>query len=137
MDEHLVSIDFRPARATLRSFGLALAILCFVRALWTGTVAHSGIPYAWTGSAVAVAALALWRPSLLRAPYVLLGALTFPVRWLLAFTTIAVLYFVVLTPIACILRLSRGHDSSPGAHTPSSWRISPPRGNKSSYFRQF
>ncbi|HET8933735.1 MAG TPA: SxtJ family membrane protein [Polyangiales bacterium] len=128
----------RPARTTLRSFGLALAVLCFVRAAWTWSVATSGggafIPCVWTGSAVAVALLALWRPSTLRAPYVMLGVLTFPVRWLLAFTTLAVLYFAVLTPIACVLRFSRG---GAGSHTPSAWRISPPRGNKSSYFRQF
>lgn len=130
----LVSLDLHPPRATLRSFGLALAILCVGRAAWNWSVAGSGIPIVWTGSAVAVALLAVWRPSLLRAPYVMLGVLTFPARWLIAFTTIAVLYFVVLTPIACILRLTRG---GAGSHTPSTWRISPPRGNKSSYFRQF
>lgn len=133
-DANLVKLDLRPARAALRSFGLAIAFLCAGRAAWSYAVAANGIPYVWTGSAVTVALLALWHPSILRAPYVMLGVFTFPARWLFAFTTVALLYFVVLTPIACILRLTRAGAGTP---TPSAWRISAPRGNKSRYFRQF
>lgn len=141
MDAHnasLVNIEWRPARAVLRSFGLALALLCIARAAWSWSVTPKDAIHwstALAGSAVALTGLALWRPSLFRVPYVVLGVLTYPVRWLLAFTTIAALYFLVLTPIACILRSTRRRVT--GSESPSAWRISPARGEKASYFRQF
>jgi hypothetical protein len=128
---HLASLDWQPTRATLRSFGLALASLCIARAVWRVSAGDWNALLA--GSGVAIACLAVWRPSLFRAPYVVLGVLSYPMRWLVAFLTLAALYFAVLTPVACILRLTR---RSAGA-APSAWRISPPRGDKASYFRQF
>jgi hypothetical protein len=135
---NLVSMEWHPTRAVLRSFGLALALLCVARAVWSWTAA-AGFAADWNtwlaGCAVALAALALWQPGVFRAPYVVLGVLTFPFRWFLAFATMAALYFLVLTPIAIILRLTRRSVAS--SQPPAAWRISPARGDKPSYFRQF
>lgn len=137
----LVSLDFHPAHAVLRSFGLALALLCVARAAWSWAVAQGGgldwTHGLYTGSAVALASLAWWRSGWLRMPYLFVSTLTFPVRWLIAFATLATLYFLVLTPVACILRVTRRGPHSRGVAAPTSWRISPARGDKPSYFRQF
>lgn len=134
----LVSLDFHPPRAVLRSFGLALALLCSARDVWIWAAQGGGLASThgmYTGIAVAVSGVALWRASLLRVPYAIVAVLTFPLRWLVAFATLATLYFLVLTPVACILRVTRRGPHGPD--TPTTWRISPARGDKPSYFRQF
>jgi hypothetical protein len=135
MDQYnggLVSIEWQPARATLRSFGCALALLCVGRGVWSWT--NSGSVSIAVG--LALAGIALWRPRTLQRPYVLLGVLSFPVRWLLSFCVLAVVYFAIITPIACGVRLARRFGAREHA-TQSHWRVSPARGDKPSYFRQF
>jgi len=138
----LVSIDRQPQRATLRSFGLALTLLCVVRGIWSWT--NSAYTTATIASSLGVvfAGVAVLRPNILHRPYVLLGVLSFPLRWLLSYLVLAVVYFAVITPVACGVRIARklrarsARNSSD--ETPhSTWRHSPPRGDKPSYFRQF
>jgi len=132
----LVSIEREPQRNTLRSFGLALALVCFARAAWSCTYSACTTAIVTSCMGLALAAIALQRPSMLRWPFVLLGVVSFPVRWLLSFSVLAVLYFVVITPIACGVRVARRlrtREQTLG----SEWRVSPARGDKPSYFRQF
>jgi hypothetical protein len=136
MDQYsggLVSIEWHPARATLRSFGLALALLCIGRGVWSWT--NSGPAAALIAVGLMLAAVAHWRPSTLHKPYVLLGVLSFPLRWLLSFCVLAVVYFALITPIAYGVRLARrfsGRDTNQ-----TNWRVPAARGDKPSYFRQF
>jgi hypothetical protein len=127
--EHLVSIDRQPARATLRSFGLAIGAICFIQAAYSLSASVGAI-------GLAAMSLGLAYPSLYRWPYILLGTLTFPLRWLVAFSVIAALYFAVITPVACVVRVTR-RLSRPAADTGSAWQACAPRGDKLTYFRQF
>ena len=135
--ESLVRLDVQPADAVLRSFGIALAVLCFARAVfvlvgWSPTDSV-GQP-AWSALAGLLAmAVALLRPSLLRGLYIAMGVLSYPVRWLVAFGILALLYFAVITPVACLTRLTRRSQQRAG----SAWHACPPRGDKADYFRQF
>jgi hypothetical protein len=135
MDEYtdgLVRFDGHPSRASLRAFGVALALLCCARAALSLVLGEQPV---WTALAgVFAAVIAIVRPELLRGLYILFGVLTYPVRWLVAVTALAVLYFVVITPIAWLFRLTRR--SKLGA-TASAWHTARPRGNKTDYFRQF
>ena len=136
VDHGLVSIDRQPQQATLRSFGLALVFVCGARAAWSWTNNAYTSATIMTGLGVALASVALWRPSVLHRPYVLLGVLSYPLRWLLSHLVLAIVYFAVITPIACGVRTARrlrARDETPQSH----WRHSPPRGDKPSYFRQF
>ena len=138
MDQHtgLVSIDRQPQRNTLRSFGLALALLCVGRSAWCWTNNDYTTSVVTSAIGVALASAAWLRPSLFGRPYVLLGVLSFPLRWMIAFTVLAFVYFAVITPVACgvrITRLFRARDKKLQSH----WRVSAPRGDKPSYFRQF
>lgn len=139
MDQHtggLVSIDRQPQRATLRSFGLALALLCVARGVWSWTNNAHTTATVISALGLVLAGAAFLRPSTLHGPYVMLGVLSYPLRWTLSFIVLSVAYFAVITPIACGVRLARKlrvRDENPQSH----WRASPPRGNKPSYFRQF
>jgi hypothetical protein len=130
--DSLVRIDRHPGVGTLRSFGLAIGLVCGVRFAWSWWMSQPAVLTCGLGLVAIAAACA--RPEWLRAPYVLLATLTFPVRWLLAFTVIAVLYFLLITPVAVAVRLVRRMRGSPA---PEGWRVSPTRGDKHSYFRQF
>jgi hypothetical protein len=130
--DSLVRLDRHPTRAALRGFGVALALLCFTRAALS---LYSGGQPVWTGLAGCVAApLAVFGPELLRGLYILLGVLSYPVRWLVAFSILALLYFVVITPVAWLFRLTRRVHTT-GAQ--SAWHTAKPRGDKADYFRQF
>lgn len=135
MEEHsdsLVRLDRHPTRSALRGLGVALALLCFVRAALS---LYSGGQPVWTALAGTIAiALAWLRPELLRGLYTLLGVLSYPVRWLVAFSVLAVLYFVVITPVAWVFRLTRRSHTGNGQ---SAWHAAKPRGDKTDYFRQF
>jgi uncharacterized membrane protein len=132
----LVHIDRSPTRATLRTFGCALALACFAHAAWG---VHAGGDSRWllvaglTGCAVF--ALAFLQPDLYRRPYVLIGWLTFPVRWLVAMSVLAVLYFVVITPVALLVRRQRARQATRSSDP--CWVDVNPRTNKSDYFKQF
>jgi hypothetical protein len=139
MDHHtgsLVSIDRHPEQAVLRNFGLAGALVCAGRGVWSAS--HGAYASAAVGLALALllVGIARWRSSLLRKPYVLVSVLSFPVRWALSFSVLAVVYFAVITPVAYGVRVARrfkADKQEPQSH----WRNSAPRGAKPSYFRQF
>jgi Saxitoxin biosynthesis operon protein SxtJ len=136
MDEYsdsLVRLDRHPTRAALRSFGIALALLCFARTLTWYT--HSVGQPAWSALAgVSAVAVAGWRPNVLRGLYVLLGVLSYPLRWLTAFSILALLYFAVIAPVALLFRLTR---RSQADALQSSWHEVKARADKANYFRQF
>lgn len=138
-DASLVHVDWQPSRARLRSFGVALLIVLAWSAV--GRVRATG------GDALAVAlgtlagvslALCLLRPELLRLPYVTLGAVTYPVRWLVAFLSLALLYYGLVTPIAvCVRRVRKPRAQSGEPDVASAWVAARPRPDKAHYFRQF
>jgi hypothetical protein len=136
-DTGLAAIDRQPSRATLRSFGVALALLCVGRAAWSWTDCAYNAVIVSAGIAAALACIALFLPSKLRGLYVLLGVLSYPLRWLLSYLVLAVVYFGVITPVALGVRLARRLRSREITKQRSNWRVSPPRGDKPSYFRQF
>lgn len=132
----LVSIDRQPQRAALRSFGVALALLCIGHGVWswTNNQNHTGVVISSVG--LVLAGLARLRPSALRRPYVLLQLLSYPVRLTLSFLVLAMVYFALITPIAWGVRAARrlsARELTPHSH----WRECPPRSDKPSYFRQF
>jgi len=93
---------------------------------------------AYASLAILIAALAWLRPALLRLPYVTLGVLTYPARWLLAFLSLALLYYGLVTPIAVCFRLVRKYRARSGEpDATSAWVVARPRPDKAHYFRQF
>jgi pimeloyl-ACP methyl ester carboxylesterase len=136
--DSLVRLDRHPARASLRAFGCVIALLCFARALVWAT--HSVGQPAWACALGVIAlAIAALQPELLRGLYIVLGVLSYPLRWLAAFSILALFYFALITPVAWLFRLTRSSET--GRAGQSAWRECKARhadkADKAEYFRQF
>ena len=135
----LVRMRWRPSRAESRWFGVTLLLLA---ALVGGVFAWRGVGrttprVVWSVGALACVAYYAARP--LRRPlYVCTTALLFPIRWTLAHAVMAVVYYLVLTPTALVLRLG-GRDAlrrRPDPDAATYWIERRPDEDPSRYFRQ-
>lgn len=90
-----------------------------------------------TGALLTLAGLAL--PRLRRPLWNLTTALTYPLGWVLSQTLLTLTYFLVLTPLAWLLRLT-GHDPlslRPAPTARTYWHRRPAPRRQSDYLRQF
>jgi len=133
-------IPFNPSRRVLRQFA-ALWLLFFLALgashyFWKG---HPRLGLTLAGVAVLLGLPGLIRPSLLRWVFVAAMVLAFPIGWLVSLVALAILYFLVLTPVAVFFRL-RGRDlldRKPAPGRPSFWEPKRTPLDLSSYFRQY
>jgi hypothetical protein len=135
----LVELDLHPSRRNLRAFGIAAALACLAIAFG---VAHSGWPDRESANALrsmlfAAATLcagAAWlRPAWLRPLHMLMTCATFPVRFVFAWASLLVLFFLVLTPIALAVRRLRTRINQGSG---SAWLPARKRPERARYFRQ-
>jgi len=136
----LVSIPWNPSRKDLRIFA-ALQILFFAFIAWTvwkrtGSTTAAG----WIiGISAVIGVVGVIIPQAIRWIYVGWMIAVFPIGWVVSHTIIAAVYFLVITPIGLIMRLS-GRDPMERRLEPSAttyWKIRPPTPDKARYFRQF
>lgn len=133
-------IDFDPDRRKLRQFAALLLFVCGVLSatLWmrTGSIAKPASILLAVGIVWSVAGIAM--PAAIRFLFVGLTVALFPVGWLVSRLVLAVIYYLVLTPIGLVLRLTK-HDplGLDGSGRDSFWKTVEPRTDPSSYFRQF
>jgi hypothetical protein len=129
----------RPKPKVLRQFaGLWLIFfggLAGVR-VWHGHADAAAMGLA--ALAVVIGALGLIRPQAVRFIYTGWMIAAFPIGWTVSQIMLAVLYFVVFTPVALVFRLM-GRDSlklrRPGRA--SYWTVKPRAAKAEDYFRQF
>lgn len=143
----LVEINWTPTDRVLRDFGFiatgvfGLVALSMTRHwLW---FAHREVPpvvmWVTVGVAVFSLAAAVVAPRANRPLYVGLTVVSFPIGFVVSHVIMAVLFFLVLTPVALIMRavgrdvLQRRTQRPPASYW---WPVEPPSG-KSQYFRQF
>ncbi len=133
----------RPRRAAsprdLRVFGVALAVFTGLAARWLDR--HGMTPWALGTlglGALGLVAAALW-PRALRPAFVGLSIATYPVGLVVSTLLLAVIYFVLLGPIALLLRalgrdkLGLRFDRSATTY----FHARPPAPPRARYFRQF
>ena len=143
----LVEINWTPTDRVLRDFGFIAAGVFGLVALsmsqhWLWFAHRDAAPmFVWIAAGVAafslVASLAMPRAN--RPLYVGLTLVSFPIGFVMSHLIMATLFFLVLTPVAVVMRII-GRDPlqrrSPKT-TASYWsRVEPTRA-KSQYFRQF
>lgn len=132
--------DISFSRTTLRQFA----------ALWIVFFAALAAFYGWgrgqttlglvlLAVAFTIGPLGVWEPGLIRPIYTTWMIAVFPIGWLVSFVMMALVYFVVVTPIAFVFRLMR-RDAlqlrSAGSQN-SYWQSKPMPDSMGRYLRQY
>lgn len=136
----LVELKLNPTERELRWFGALLALFAALVGgiLRVGFDAPRAALWVWAVGA-GLALLHLLVPGSRRTLYRAWMGAFFPVGWLVSHTVLVVVYYLVLTPLAVVLRLV-GHDPferAPSVERPTSyWTPSEPDGSAARYFRQ-
>ena len=144
-----VEIDFHPEEDTLRRFGFIalggfglLAAAAYTETfLFSFGLGAARIPVAagLLGLGVLATLLSLVAPRANRFIFVGLSLVAFPIGFVISHVLLAVLFFLVITPVALVFRLQRRNElrlgTDPG--TVSYWSDSHPPRSSDSYFRQF
>jgi len=145
----LIRIDWSPPRKTLRTFGL-IGLVAFGA---FGTLAHEQIyPFKSLSTTTgATTAYVLWAlaaycgvfaliaPPAVQPIYLGLTVVTYPIGFVLSYVVMAVLFFLVLTPVAILFKII-GRDSMTRRFDPAAttyWVPRRPAENAKRYFRQF
>lgn len=145
----LIALNWSPDQRVLRQFGW---IACAAGVLG-GVLVWRGWWLTWLvddGGRVAVAAAmaaigvgsgvaSLLRPSINRPLFLLLSLVTYPIGFVVSIVVLAVLFFVVITPVAALLKLL-GRDPLLrrfDRNLRSYWVDARPARPKEDYFRQY
>ncbi len=138
----VIEVDWRPDDRRLRQFALVLLLglgLAGAAAAWKlGTVRHVA-PIALWALGVALAAIGLAAPRWIRPVYLLWMAAALPFGWAISHAALAVIFFLVFTPIGLVFRLAgrdlmnRRFDRAAKSY----WIERRAPGKAADYFRQF
>ena len=113
----VIEINWKPDRRQLRGFGLIALVAFGAIGVWI-FFRHSIFGFEMAGGTAATTATTLWViaalcavmalsvPTALRPLYVALSAVTLPIGFVVSYVVLAVLFYLVLTPIGLILRLT-------------------------------
>jgi hypothetical protein len=133
-------IPFRPDQKMLRQFG----ILCLV--FFGGIAAWRGVTRGVDTTVIVLAVLAvvlgsigLARPAWLRPIFVAWIVAAFPIGWIISHVMLIAMYYLVITPIGLIFRVS-GRDAlriRPQAGASTYWQPKAQAAGPERYFQQF
>jgi hypothetical protein len=136
----LIDLNLNPSKKDLRIFSVAmLAFLAFVGwVVWhkTGSAA-AGAGVAAAG--IAFALLGLSAPRAVRPVFVVLMVINYPIGWVVTHVVMALIFYVVVTPLGVIMRLC-GRDPMERRFDPNAktyWKPRRTETDSSRYFRQF
>jgi hypothetical protein len=134
------SINFKPSEKTLREFAdFGSFILGLVAAPWLLYRGHATAAIVFWAVAVALRIAGWLNPKWLRWPFVVLSLVTWPIGLVVSFVALAVIYFLVFTPLALFFRLI-GRDALKrrrDPHATSYWEAYNPDRGRERYLRQF
>lgn len=145
----LVALNFNPDEKTLRQFGY-IALVGFGllgAAAWTESVmfgaglgaARTPVAYTLLGLAAISLLFSLVAPTLNKGVFVLLSIVTYPIGFVMSYVIMGTLFFLVIAPIALILRvigfdpLNRSYDKKAASY----YSAARAARSKESYFKQY
>jgi hypothetical protein len=104
----LIRINHHPSPRELKVFGVCWLAFVGLAALGLGLRLGWGLP-AWSAlSLAAVVPLAGWfQPSVLRWAYIGLSYVTLPIGFVVSHIVLAVIFYLVITPIGLVMRICR------------------------------
>lgn len=136
----VVEVNWNLSPKQLRIFSVLQLVFFAIIAAWL----HYGTSHGHIGRIVLVVSAIVgvvgfvW-PPLMRVVYVVWMALVFPIGWTVSHIVFAVLFYLVITPIAIIMKLC-GYDSMQRKFDPEAstyWKRRESREDTSRYFKQF
>jgi hypothetical protein len=135
----MIEINWNPDARTLRWFaGLQIVFFAIFSYLWRDTLGTHGAG-ALIGVSVVLGTVGLARPGWIRWVYVIWMVVVFPIGWVMSHFILAVVYYLVLTPIAFLVRRRSGdplrREFDPTAST--YWTERRTHEDVSRYFRQY
>jgi len=102
----LLQLNLNASKNDLRRFAAIWFPAFWAVIGWLVWRRHAPIAaYSIWGVAACLAIAGAAVPKLIRPIYVLMMRATFPVGWLMSHVVLAIAYFVVITPIGCLMRL--------------------------------
>jgi hypothetical protein len=137
----MIDIDWNPSRRTLRQFsGIWLPLFAVVLGLsvarlsgaWTASLAIWGVT-------ATIGLMGIVWPPLARPVFIGLVLLTLPIGWVVSHVLLALILFLVVTPIGVVLRLL-GHDPLQLRDDPrrtTMWQTSGPMRPAADYTKQY
>lgn len=136
----MIRIERNPSRIQLLVFGLCW--LLFFGFWGTASWLKEGITatavFFWS-LAFIIPAAGLIQPKLLRIVYILASYITLPIGLIISTAILLVIYYLVLTPIGIVLRMS-GYDPMRrkfDTEARSYWAVRNPATGRDRYFKQF
>ena len=139
-DLHMIEIQWNPTKRDLRIFAALLIVLSTIAAviLWFRT-GNAPLSTSIAGCGTVIGGVGCIRPQAIRWFYLTWITVTFPIGWTVSHLILAVVYYLVLTPIALLLRIG-GHDSMKKRWEKTQqtyWEARTKERTPKDYFRQF
>jgi hypothetical protein len=135
----MVEINWNPDSRTLRWFaGLQVLFFCLLSWLWRSSLGTTaGTILIAVSACVGIVGLA--RPSWIKPIYVAWMVTVFPIGWVMSHLVLGVIYYVVLTPIAVMVRWRRGDPLQRkfDPASPTYWTPRQSAAPSERYFRQY
>lgn len=137
----MIEINFKPSIKDLRVFTLILFVFSLIIGSWLVFVHGMSmeIGYWIWGIGSAVSVLGLILPPFIRIVYIVLSIIALPIGFVVSFLLLAVIYYLIMTPIGLLVRLF-GKDPMLRKFEPqkeSYWIERPVEFDRKRYFRQF
>lgn len=137
----MIALNLNPSPKELRIFAAGqvafFALISFL--LWRGGVIGAIGVWWIVGVSTVVGVSGLARPRAIRPIYAAWMLAVFPIGWTISHLVVAVVFYLVITPIGLVQRLS-GRDPLQQTFDPQSrtyWQPRPPSQPTDRYFRQF
>ena len=136
----MIDLNLNPSKRELRVFSLAAFVfLTIVSWLVWRKSGSATAPTVLVALGVVIAVLGLTLPRAVRPVFIALMVINYPIGWVVTHLVVAVIFYLVVTPLAVIMKLAgrdpmeRRMDRSAATY----WKPRPTETDSSRYFRQF
>lgn len=134
----LIRLNLHPSRFQLSVFSAAWFVVCAAVSIQLWRHGHHKPAITVGALSIAVPLVGIGVPEVLRWLYIGLSYATYPIGFVVSHLVLAIVYFVVVTPIGLVMRVC-GYDPLErkfDAKSPSYWKVRRTRAAPETYFRQ-
>ena len=101
-----LDVELSPAPKKLRQFSAAFMVFFLVVAVWNGVAqGHVRSGAIWATVAIAMGLTGLLKPAAIAPIFIGWMIVTFPIRWTVSKVVLALLFYLVFTPLALLFRV--------------------------------